>query len=64
MAGYDDEYADSGTWWVEGDTLCRRWSAWLEGATDCFSVTIEDAKIHWTHVESGDVVTEDYTAPQ
>lgn len=64
VAGVNDEYVDSGTWWLQDDSLCRRWNAWLDGATNCFAVAIGGGRITWTDVETGTVVVEDYAAPQ
>lgn len=64
VAGMNDEYVDSGTWWLEGDSLCRRWNAWLDGATNCFAVAIGGGQVTWTDVETGTVVVEDYAAPR
>lgn len=64
VAGASDEYQDSGTWWVEGDSYCRRWNTWLEGQTACFSVILEDGKVTWLDPATGTAVVEDFTPPQ
>ncbi len=64
VAGTNDEYQDSGAWWVEGDTYCRRWNTWLDGQTACFSVIIEDGTVTWVDSATGAPVVEDFTAPQ
>jgi hypothetical protein len=32
--------SDTGKWWVDGDTLCRKWSSFGEGKEDCASVAL------------------------
>jgi len=64
VAGADDEYADSGSWWLEGDAFCRRWNAWLEATTSCFAVTIVDGEITWQDVATGASVVESYSPQQ
>jgi GntR family transcriptional regulator/MocR family aminotransferase len=64
VAGFSDEYRDSGSWWIEGDAYCRRWDTWLDGQTACFSVLIADGKITWLDTTTGNVVVEDFTPPQ
>jgi hypothetical protein len=64
VAGTNNEYADTGTWWVDGDTLCRRWTTWLDGATGCFAVSVGDGTITWTDPATGDTTLEHYQAPQ
>jgi hypothetical protein len=64
VAGVNDEYQDSGTWWIEGDTYCRRWNTWLEGQTACFSVMIEGGTVSWLDVATGQTVVESFTPGQ
>lgn len=64
VAGSGDEYRDGGTWWLEGDALCRRWEVWLEGRTNCFSVTIEDGTITWLDIADGKTTVESLTPAQ
>ena len=35
------ELVDTGTWWVEGDRVCRQWDEMDEGEKACFYVVIE-----------------------
>lgn len=64
VAGASDEYRDGGSWWLEGDALCRRWDTWLEGQTNCFSVTVADGTITWLDTASGTTTVEDFTPAQ
>ena len=64
IAGFSDEYEDTGTWWLEGDRFCRRWTTLLEGQTACFDVFIAGGKITWVDAATGDARVEDYTLPQ
>jgi len=63
VAGFSDEYADGGTWWIEGDSLCRRWTVWLEARPNCFVVTVADGQVTWTDTLTGTVVVEDHIPP-
>lgn len=38
---------DSGRWWVSGDKLCQRWSAWLDAKTHCVTLRRSGATLHW-----------------
>ena len=29
---------DSGTWWVDGDKLCQKWTSWYDGKPFCFTI--------------------------
>ncbi|MBT5434218.1 MAG: hypothetical protein P8Q36_20015 [Alphaproteobacteria bacterium] len=64
VAGVDDEYVDSGQWWLEDDYFCRSWNTWLNGETGCFQVVIDGETIYW--LDHLDKVTreEHYSAPQ
>lgn len=64
IAGLGNEYEDTGTWWLEDDRFCRRWTTWLEGHTACFAVFIAGGKITWVDAATGDARVEDYTPPQ
>lgn len=61
VAGGSDEYRDGGDWWIEGDSLCRRWNVWLDGQTNCFSVTIENGTIIWLDTSSGKTTVESFS---
>jgi len=64
VAGFSNEYEDNGTWWVEGDSYCRRWTTWLEGQTACFQVFVADDKVTWVDAATGNARVEDYVPPQ
>jgi len=39
---------DTGKWWVEGDTLCRNWTAWAgDKPEECFTVKKNGIEIIW-----------------
>ena len=38
---------DSGTWWVDGERLCQRWSRWLEGKTHCYKLQRDGNNVLW-----------------
>ena len=35
------ELVDTGTWWADGDRVCRQWDEMDEGEKACFYVVIE-----------------------
>jgi dienelactone hydrolase len=45
VAGKNDEYKDTGKWWVEDGAFCRQYHAWLEGEAACFKVTLDGENI-------------------
>jgi hypothetical protein len=47
LAAYAGQAQDHGTWWVEGDHVCQRWSKWLDGRSLCFSFTTDGRIVHW-----------------
>lgn len=47
LAVYAGQAQDHGTWWVEGDHVCQRWSKWLDGRSLCFSFTMDGRNVHW-----------------
>ena len=48
MKGVVSKGQDTGTWWVEGDTLCRKWNAWAgRKPEECFSIKLDGTKVHW-----------------
>ena len=57
VAGHRDEYRDTGTWWVDGDTFCRQYTAWLDGKAACFSVSLDGDAIEF-HEPSGMFVSD------
>jgi len=63
VAGHNDEYKDTGSWWIEGDMLCRRWNEWLEGATGCFNAVIDGDRIRWLSSDGSLAREETYNAP-
>jgi GntR family transcriptional regulator/MocR family aminotransferase len=60
VAGPNDEYADTGRWWVEGDLFCRQWQVWLDGVADCFVAVREAGFVHWFCDDGSFVATESY----
>ena len=57
VAGLNDEFQDSGTWWVKDNSLCRRYETWFEGKTGCYQIRIEGRVILW--LIDGIVVSKD-----
>ena len=64
IAGKNDEYVDSGEWWLEDNFLCRRWNTWLGGSEGCFQVVIIDTTIYWLTFQGEISREEEYIAPQ
>ena len=56
-----DEQQDTGSWWIEGDSYCRRWQTWLDGQSACFGVSIADGKVTWVDTAAGASVVETFT---
>ena len=53
VAGKDDEFEDSGKWWVKGNMFCRQYKTWLEGKKACFRVTLRGGQINWHDTVGG-----------
>ncbi len=64
VAGKADEFVDGGEWWVEDNYLCRRWNVWLDGATGCYQVVINEGTIYWLDHQDQVTRQEEYFAPQ
>lgn len=47
LAAVTGSARDSGRWWVSGDKLCQRWSAWLDAKTHCVTLRRSGATLHW-----------------
>ncbi len=47
VAGKNDEFSDTGKWWVEGDRFCRQYKKWVDGAAACFDFVLEDGNFKW-----------------
>lgn len=39
--------SDSGSWWIENNLLCQRWSSWMEGKSYCYKFTIKGKSVRW-----------------
>ena len=63
-AGFSDEHQDTGSWWIEGDSYCRRWQTWLDGQSACFRVSIADGEVTWVDTATGATVVEAFTPAQ
>jgi len=42
-----DGSQDRGKWWVSGDQLCQKWTAWMDGKTYCYKLTRDGQTVHW-----------------
>lgn len=42
-----DGSQDRGKWWVSGDQLCQKWTAWMDGKTYCYKLTLDGQTVHW-----------------
>ena len=38
---------DHGTWWIDGERLCQRWSRWLDGKTHCYKLQRDGNNVLW-----------------
>lgn len=47
LAAVTGSARDSGRWWVSGDKLCQRWTAWLDAKTHCVTLRRNGATLHW-----------------
>jgi hypothetical protein len=45
---------DSGRWWVQGSSVCIRWSIWFEARTRCFAVHPQDRSAFKWRSEEGE----------
>ena len=41
VAGKNDEYKDTGKWWIKDQQFCRQYKSWLKGEAACFQVRVE-----------------------
>jgi len=62
VAGKNDEYRDTGKWWIEGDRFCRQYKEWLEGKAACLDVVHEDGIFKW-HDTDGKFLSKDHYVP-
>ena len=45
---------DSGTWWIDGDRLCQKFSTWYDGSQLCFELyRLDETRIRWIQ-DNGD----------
>lgn len=45
---------DSGSWWIDGDRLCQKFSNWYDGSRLCFELyRIDETRIRWIQ-DNGD----------
>jgi hypothetical protein len=42
-----DGSRDSGRWWVEANQLCQRWTSWMDGQINCYTLTRQGNLITW-----------------
>ncbi|MEM6681153.1 MAG: PLP-dependent aminotransferase family protein [Pseudomonadota bacterium] len=50
-AGFANEDRDTGTWWIEDDFWCRRWTSWAYGEVGRFRVAISGDRMHWLNAQ-------------
>ena len=42
-----DGSSDYGRWWIEANSLCQRWSSWMEGRSYCYKFTLNGKSVRW-----------------
>jgi len=47
-----DGSRDSGRWWVEANQLCQRWTSWMDGQTNCYTLTRQGNLITWVRQDA------------
>lgn len=48
MQVFSGTYKDTGTWRVSGNRICQRWTVWMKGKEQCFTVTRSGSTMQWT----------------
>ena len=51
IMGLSGGYADEGTWWVNGDTICRKWKKWDKGQERCSTVEMNGKEGRYERVD-------------
>lgn len=46
-AGFANEDCDTGRWWVEQDTWCRKWERWAYGEPAALHAVLDGERIKW-----------------
>ncbi|MEM7291842.1 MAG: hypothetical protein AAF420_00440 [Pseudomonadota bacterium] len=57
VAGFNNEYVDTGRWWIDGDKFCRQYSTWFEGVAGCYGISVEGDSVRF-HGDDGNVLSE------
>lgn len=55
VAGLNNEFKDTGSWWMDGNKFCRKYKAWLEAKAECFGISTESGNVRF-HNASGKVI--------
>ncbi|MEM6481072.1 MAG: hypothetical protein AAF922_19665 [Pseudomonadota bacterium] len=55
VAGLNDEFKDTGSWWMDEAKFCRQYSEWFEGKAACFGVSTDGDVVRF-HSANGAVV--------
>jgi hypothetical protein len=42
-----DGSRDSGRWWLDANQLCQRWTSWMDGQTNCYTLARQGNLITW-----------------
>ncbi|MDJ0893698.1 MAG: hypothetical protein QNJ92_01040 [Alphaproteobacteria bacterium] len=51
LVGLSQGYADEGKWWVNGDTICRKWGKWDQGRERCSRIEVNGADYRYQRVD-------------
>lgn len=51
VAGNENEFKDTGKWWVKEDMFCRQYATWLNGTAACFRAVLDGGTISWYDAE-------------
>ena len=54
-AGFNDEYKDTGSWWMDGDQFCRQYKVWFDNKVGCYGISTKGNVVRF-HSKSGTIV--------
>lgn len=54
LAWYLGASTDRGTWWVERNRLCHKWSVWFRGKPQCLRIRQDGQRFYWRNDDGDD----------
>ncbi|MEM6375495.1 MAG: hypothetical protein AAF686_04595 [Pseudomonadota bacterium] len=55
VAGLNNEFTDTGSWWMDGAKFCRQYKSWFEAKAACFGISTEAGVVRF-HSANGAVI--------